>query len=243
MLLIIAAVPLETALLRQQLQNRCERQLGRYRLFSGTIANQQLLLAHSGVGQNAMAIQLTRLLEQFQPEAVLLCGCGGSYPHSSLGNGDLAIASEEICGDLGVATAEGFIALEELDIPQQPELMPQIRQRYPLQSDLTDLACRALPEAQFGPFVSVNCCSGHPSLSDALQQRTAGICENMEGAAAAQACAEYAVPLLELRGISNPTGSREPQDWEIKRGAEAAQQGVLKLLQYLSKQRNQPCDN
>jgi len=243
MLLIIAAVPLETALLRQQLQNCYERQHGQYRLFSGTIANQQLLLAHSGVGQNAMAIQLTRLLEQFQPQSVLLCGCGGSYPHSSLGNGDIAIASEEICGDLGVATAEGFIALEKLDIPQQPELMPQTRQRYPLQSELTELARQALPEAQFGPFVSVNCCSGYPALSDELQQRTNGICENMEGAAAAQVCAAYDVPLLEIRGISNPTGSREPQDWEIKRGAEAAQRGMLKVLQHLSKQRNPTCDN
>lgn len=231
MLLIIAAVPLETALLRQQLQNRSTVQLGSWQLFSGSLCDQELLLAHSGVGQNAMAIRLTRLLENYSPSAVLLCGCGGSYPGSGLQNGDLALASEEICGDLGVATEDRFIPLEQLNIPQQPELMLINQQRHPLQSGLTDWAQQVLPEARFGPFVSINCCSGHALLSDELHQRTGGICENMEGAAAAQVCTEYQLPLLELRGISNPTGTRDPQQWDIVRGAEAAQQGLLKLLQ------------
>ena len=52
----------------------------------------------------------------------------------------------------------------------------------------------------------------------------------MEGAAVAQACAEFDIPLLELRGISNPTGTRDPQRWDIARGTEAAQAGILKLL-------------
>jgi futalosine hydrolase len=52
----------------------------------------------------------------------------------------------------------------------------------------------------------------------------------MEGAAVAQVCAEFDLPLLELRGISNPTGTRDPQQWNIVRGAEAAQTGILKLL-------------
>jgi len=232
MLLIIAAVPLETALLRQKLQNCQPQKIGPYQIFSGRLYNQQILLAHSGVGQNSMAIQLTRLLAQHSPRAVLLCGCGGSYPASGLQIGDLALASEEICGDLGVATEETFTPLEELDIPQQPELMPSIQQHYPMQSELTDQAQQILPEALFGPFVTINCCSGHPALSEELQQRTTGICENMEGAAAAQVCAEFNLPLLELRGISNPTGTRDPRQWNIKQGAEAAQLGLLKVLQH-----------
>lgn len=232
MLLIIAAVPLETNLLRQQLQNCQTKPLGSYQFFSGTLYDQQILLAHSGIGQNAMAIQLSRLLERHSPQAVLLCGCGGSYPGSGLQNGDLTLASEEICGDFGVATEKRFIPLEQLDIPQQPELMPISRQNYPLQSELTDLARRILPQAHFGPFVSVNCCSGHEALSDERQRRTGGICENMEGAAAAQACAEFGLPLLELRGISNPTGTRDPQLWDIKQGAEAAQLGFLEILRH-----------
>lgn len=232
MLLIIAAVPLETALLRKRMQNRRGATFHNYQIFSGSLYEIPLLIAHSGVGQNAMAIQLTRLLTEYAPQAVLLCGCGGSYPNSGLRNGDLALASEEICGDLGVATKNGFIPLEQLDIPQQPELMPRILQRFPLQSKWSELARKALPQAKLGPFVTVNCCSGHPALSEELQRRTVGICENMEGAAAAQVCAAFDIPLLELRGISNPTGTRDPQQWDIERGAAAAQTGLLEILKH-----------
>ena len=243
MLLIIAAAPLETSLLRQQLQNRTTLTCGSCQIFSGTLQGQRVLLAHSGIGQNAMAIQLTRLLENYSPKAVLLCGCGGSYPASGLRNGDLALAAEEVCGDLGVATEDRFIPLEQLDIPHQPELMLNSPQRYPLQSALTELALKILPQASFGPFVTVNCCSGHRRLSNEIEKRTGGICENMEGAAAAQVCAEYHLPLLELRGISNPTGSRDPQHWDIPGAAEAAQRGLLKILQHWPQPEDTTCDN
>jgi futalosine hydrolase len=65
----------------------------------------------------------------------------------------------------------------------------------------------------------------------------------MEGAAAAQVCAEFSLPLLELRGISNPTGSRDPQLWDIKAGAEAAQRGLLQLLEQWPAAEEQTCAN
>ena len=230
MLLIIAAVPLETKLLRCRLQSPQTVPVGPRQAFSGKINNQPLLIAHSGVGQAAMALQLTRLAENHPLRSVLLCGCGGCYPGSGLKIGDLALADEEIYGDLGVATADRFIPLDQLDIPQDPSLMPPLQQRYPLQSQLGDWARSILPEAVCGPFVTVNCGSGRQLLSEELEQRTGGICENMEGAAAAQVCAEYQLPLLELRGISNPTGTHDPQQWDIAKGAETAQLAVLELL-------------
>ena len=232
MLLIIAAVPAETGLLRHQVENIHTASHAGYELTFGSIHNQQILLAHSGVGQTAMALRLTRLLQQYSCTAVLLCGCGGSYPDSGLQNGDLALASAEIFGDLGVATAESFIPLSDLDIPQDRRLMPNLQQTFDLDNQLLRHARQQLPNAACGRFVTINCCSGYPQLSADLQQRSGGICENMEGAAAAQVCAEFSVPLLELRGISNPTGSRDPQQWDIKAGVMAAQRGLLQLLKH-----------
>lgn len=243
MLLLIAAVPAETNLLRRQLVETKTATLGNLYLSFGTILQQQVLLTHSGIGQTAMAIGLTRLLENYPGIAVLLCGCAGSYPDSGLQIGDLAIATEEIYGDLGVATADDFIPLNKLAIPQDLQLMPALRQRIDLDSPLLAWARKQLPSATAGPFVTINCCSGHPQLSEALQQRTGGICENMEGAAAAQVCAEFGVPLMELRGISNPTGTRDPQQWNIKAGAEAAQRGVLQLLEQWPSSQEPACAN
>jgi futalosine hydrolase len=53
----------------------------------------------------------------------------------------------------------------------------------------------------------------------------------MEGAAAAQVCAEFSCPLLEVRGISNPTGTRANERWDIPLGMRVAQEAVLTLLQ------------
>ncbi len=231
MLLIIAAAPLETALLRQQLQQPQTSYLGSYQILSGQLQGQSVAVAHSGIGLSSMAMQLTRLLERRTYQAVLLCGCGGSFAQAGLTNGDLVLAEAEVFADLGVATAADFTPLEQLNISLPIELVPPCQQRFSLQSSLLNWARKQLPQAVCGTFVSVNCCSGHPQLSVELEQRSGAICENMEGAAAAQVCAEYQLPLLEIRGISNPTGTRDPQQWELRRGAEAAQRAVLALLQ------------
>ncbi|SHJ66959.1 futalosine hydrolase [Malonomonas rubra DSM 5091] len=243
MLIIIAAVPLETNLLRQELKDSRTEQLGSCCIEIGTIYDQDVLIAHSGVGQTAMSLQLTRLLERYPAKAVLLCGCGGSYPDSTLRNGELAIATAEFFGDLGVSCEEDFIHLSELEIPQNPELELIVQRSYLLPSPLVEHARKTLPQALCGTFVTVNSCSGCAALSNELQQRSGGICENMEGAAAAQVCAEYNLPLLELRGISNPTGSRDPQQWNIPLGAEAAQQGLLEILRHWPEKQEESCNS
>jgi len=230
MLLILAASPIETELLRKEIILLQILHCGSNPIFSGELRGHNILLVHGGIGQVNMAIHLTRLLNDYIPEAVLLCGCGGSYPGSDLKIGDLALATSEYLGDLGVALSEEFIPLEQLDLPQYPQLAPITQQSFPLDPDLLNRAQKILPDATCGAFVTVNCCSGNPDLSMELQQRSGGICENMEGAAVAQVCAEFDIPLLELRGISNPTGTHDPQQWDIVRGAEAVQAGLLQLL-------------
>ena len=231
MILLLAAAPLETTLLRKKITDIKTLHCGSVQIFSGKLQGQDILLCHGGIGQVSMAIQLTRLLSEHKPMAILLSGCGGSYPDSGLKIGDLALATEEIFGDFGVATTDKFIPLKQLDLPQNPQLAPVVQQSLPLNADLLSWAQEILPDAICGLFVTVNCCSGTTDLSTELQQRTGGICENMEGAAVAQVCAEFDLPLLELRGISNPTGTRDPQQWDIARATEVAQLGILELLE------------
>lgn len=231
MILILAATPVETSILRAQLQQPEISSCSGYVVFLGRLAHHQIILAHCGIGIANMAIQASRLIGHFTPSQAFLVGCGGSYPDSGLEIGDLAFAEQELYGDLGVMAKQGFIPLANLDLPYDSELMPPPRQNILLDQNLLNQATAILPEARRGIFVTVNCCSGTPELSLDLARRSAGICENMEGAAAAQVCADSSVPLLELRGISNPTGTRDPKRWDIKKGAESAQLAVLKLLE------------
>jgi futalosine hydrolase len=231
MVLVLAATPAETALLRREMNSSTKLQCGGRELLRGSLYGAAVVVGHAGIGAMLMAMQLTRMLTELRPEAVILCGCGGSYPDSGPGIGDLALASSEIYGDCGVTTDSGFIPLEQLKIPQQTRFAPLFRQSYKLDTPLFQRAAQLLPQAHCGPFVTVNNCSGTPELSRQLQQQTAGICENMEGAAAAQVCAEFSCPLIEIRGISNPTGTRADELWDIPLGMRVAQQAVLTLLQ------------
>ena len=230
MLLLLAAVPLETTLIRTNLGPRLG--LITNATLTANIARPipPLMLAHSGIGQINMAMQLTRILTAYHPQAVFLFGCGGAYPQSELQVGDVALATREIIGDTGVAEETEFIPFEQLKIPQQPELAPQFKQSYSLNHELLARAAQILPDIPQGPFVTVSTCSGHAALSDQIYQRTRGLCENMEGAAAARVCEQFNIPLLEMRGISNPTGTRDPQQWDIRTGTEAAQHALTTLL-------------
>lgn len=231
MVLVLAATPAETALLRQQLTSSTSWQCGGRELLRGNLCGATVVIGHAGIGAMLMAMQLTRILTELRPEAVILCGCGGCYPDGGLAIGDLVLASSEIYGDCGVTTDSGFIPLVQLNIPQQTHFAPLFQQSYQLDTPLYQRAVQLLPQAHCGPFVTVNNCSGTPELSRQLQQQTAGICENMEGAAAAQVCAEFTCPLIEVRGISNPTGTRGNELWDIPLGMRVAQEGVLTLLQ------------
>ena len=245
MLLLIAATSLETRALRQQMQLDPASAEQSYR--GQTAAGHETCLLHTGMGPASTAISLTRALERVRPAAVLMVGCGGSYPGSGLDTGALALASEEIFGDLGTITPEGFLPLENMAIPATPPPVQRILLQSELLQATSELLARAAKTAatplRWGRFVTVSTCSGTPRLSAELEKRTAGICESMEGASAAQACACYQVPFLELRGISNPTGSRDPAQWDIEHGSATAQWGLTQILDNWSMLETCLCNN
>jgi futalosine hydrolase len=230
MILLLAAAPAETTLLRAELEQTQAYAHFPHHLFSGSINGNEVLLAHGGIGSVNMAIQTTRLLSQIPIDQVLLFGCGGHYPQAALKTGDISLATSETYGDLGVETGSGFIPLEQLDIPQNPQLGPPVTQKIALDPELLSWAQSILSQAATGPFVTVTRCSGTTDLSDQLQERTGGICENMEGIAVAEVCQRFHIPLLELRGMSNPTGTRDSKLWNIRLAVENAQRAVQKLL-------------
>jgi len=87
-----------------------------------------------------------------------------------------------------------------------------------------------------GPFVTVSTCTGSTLVATEIEQRTKGICENMEGAAVALVCQQLSTPLLEVRGISNLVEDRDTSRWDLPSGMNAAQKAVLELLKIWTEQ-------
>ena len=236
MILLIAAVPLETELLRRALAPCEVRRCGGQALYQGKLDGENVALQHSGVGKANAAATTALLLDGLQPEAVLCFGCAGAYLQSGLQIGDLIVASEEYYGDEGALAPEGFLDMQALGLPTAERGGERWFNRFPADKELLTLGHRLIAaklgdrRVARGPLVTVSTCSGTAVAGEQLVRWTKGLGENMEGAAVAQMCARFGVPFFEVRGISNLVEDRDLSRWNLAAAATSAQLAVRALL-------------
>lgn len=229
-ILILSATAFEQERLRERVEEEVRQEVAGRMWVSGKIAGREVLLVATGIGAVNTAHALTCVLQARRPAWVLQVGIGGGYPESGLGIGDLALASEECYGDLGVKTGAGWQGAELIGIP----VLEQERvyfNRFPLDAEWVRKAAEILPAAKVGPFVTVQECSGTDELGVERGRRFAGVCENMEGAAVAHLCALYEIPFVEVRAISNIVEARDRDKWDLPLALERAQAAALQLVE------------
>jgi futalosine hydrolase len=238
MIALLCSVQAEAQLLLANLFVTGTTKLGNKSIIAGTIADQQVILCVGGMGKVNAAHAATLMLVEFAPEALIVFGVGGAYPSSGAAIGDVALAHEEIAGDEGVLTHEGFKDTEYIGIPLLKTASSVIYNAYPapealLKRALNSLTVSAVPEGSkvhCGPFVTLSTCTGTAQRAKELEDRHQGLCENMEGAAIAHVAGLHTIPWLEVRGISNIVEDRDLRKWDIPRAAEAAQKAVTRIL-------------
>jgi futalosine hydrolase len=152
-----------------------------------------------------------------KPGAIVVCGVGGAYPSSGLRVGDVACAETECYGDLGAASPAGFLDMKALGFPVVPSPVALYN----------ELPMQVFPSARRVKFVTMTTCTGTDAAARALESRTGGAVENMEGAAVAHVAHLHGVPVGEVRGISNIVTDRDTSTWRLKDAAAAAQEAVL----------------
>lgn len=84
-----------------------------------------------------------------------------------------------------------------------------------------------------GPIATVATCSGTDAAAAEVVRRTGALAEAMEGAAVVHSSRRLHIPAIELRVISNTTGDRPKQKWEIDRAFKALGESVGKAVQLL----------
>ena len=207
----------------------------------GSLYGKSVLLIEGGVGQVNTAAALTLALTRHDPAMILQFGVGGAYVRSGLEVGDLAVATEECYGDTGVLTPEGWMDLEGMGFPMLPAraLNKPLYNRIPLdvlraehirrclESGLDD---RSSHQVVSGPFITVQQCSGVKAVGDTLAARFGGICENMEGAAAAYVAEVNEIPFVEIRGISNRVVDRDLSKWDLPLAIRHCQRAVERIV-------------
>ena len=248
-IVLLTAVAAESDLLRAELTQAETIVCGHLPLRVGILHGQRVAIGCCGIGKTSAAAATATLLNHVCANRVIMLGCAGAYPASGLKVGDLAIASEEILGDEGVLTPQGFLDMEQMDLPVARVGERCYYNRFPidpqgltsLKALLHDYAINESIQCCCGPFVSVSTCSGTASHGALLHQRSGGIAENMEGAAVAQVCVMYQIPFIEIRAISNMVEDRDMSRWDLPGAMERAQHAVLHLLSQLNSETIKLC--
>lgn len=234
---ILSSVPFESDLVLAKLKYVRETVIAGKKVYQGKLFKKNILLMNSGICKVNAALSATALLENFPVRLIINSGIGGSYPDSGLKIGDIAIATKEICGDEGIITPEGHEGLEKIGIPLVQDGKRKYFNEFPLDKTLikktysivTRHASR-VTRVKAGNFVTVSATTGTRKRALELGKRFNAICENMEGAAVAQVCTIYRIPMLEMRGISNIAGIRDKRRWNIRLASENCQKAVLEIV-------------
>jgi futalosine hydrolase len=163
----------------------------------------------SGIGRtNAAAATTAALLEEGPFDGVLSVGIAGALPGSMLQPGELVVASACVYVEEGLQTPHGFSDTASMGFP----LGDFEGNRVPVEPRLT----RFLPgPLHQGPIATVATCSGTDALAAEVERRTGALAEAMEGAAVVHAARRLGIAGGEVRVISNSTGDRDRQRWDM----------------------------
>lgn len=233
-ILVVAATRMEVAYLIAA-TGAVTQDAGPRELYAAEVGGRQVLIGVTGIGKVNAASAVTAWIERFAPFLLINTGCGGAYVGMGLAVGDLAVATVETYGDDGVFTPGGWMGLETIGIPVLSRKGRSYFNEFPLSVTAHEkgmqLATALGVPVRRGRFVTVSSCSGTSARGAELAARFDGICENMEGAAAAHIALLYGVDCFEVRGISNMVEERDLSRWDIPLAVETAQRFVLKYLE------------
>ena len=182
----------------------------------------------SGIGRTNAAAATAEALVRAECggdrfEAVLCAGVAGALPGGGLAIGDLVVASRCAYVEEGMVTPGGFGDMEAMGfrlgdfagnvVPVDERLLRRLRALF-----------------RAGPVATVATCSGTDAAAAEVVRRSGAVAEAMEGAAVVHAARRLGVPAIELRAISNTTGDREDQVWDLPGALSALGDGVKKAV-------------
>lgn len=194
---------------------------------AGKTTGQPHALFVAGVGPLETAVRLTRRLCEGKGDIslVLNFGVAGAYVGSGAGLLDICLAESEVMGDFGICYGE---SVGPFDGQLASKVVFPLDQRYLAQA--WEILGRQGNGSKKGDFVTVNGATATAKRGAMLRAAHNGLCENMEGGAVARVCAEFAVPCLEVRCVSNMVEDRNLGNWQLAAAVHKCGQAVSLLI-------------
>jgi futalosine hydrolase len=183
-------------------------------------------LIMSGVGKSGAAAATVKACTENQYASVISIGIAGALPSDqSLSIGSSVIASRSSFSDEGVGSSDGFIPMSTLGFPAFTNGQDWIDHDQALVDHLHQIT------EHIGTIATVSWCSGDDGCAQGVVKRTGACAEAMEGASVALAAQmiDPSIRTSELRVISNTTGNRDKQVWDLD-GALAKLTELMEVL-------------
>lgn len=185
------------------------------------LAAPEVRVVVAGIGRTNAAAATAEALAEARAAgapfaAVISTGIAGALPGSNLAIGTVLVSDACIYAEEGIALPEGQGDMRALGFP----LGDFEGNRVPVDGALL-VAFRALGPAC--EIATVATCSGTDAAALSVRTRTGAMAEAMEGAAVVHAARRVGVPAIEIRSISNTTGDRATQRWDISAAFAALQ--------------------
>ncbi len=177
------------------------------------LAAPEVRVVVAGIGRTNAAAATAEALTEARATgapfaAVISTGIAGALPGSNLALGTVIVADACVYAEEGIALPEGQGDMRVLGFP----LGDFEGNRVPVDGALL-VAFRSLGPAC--AIATVATCSGTDAAALSVRTRTGAMAEAMEGAAVVHAARRVGVPAIEIRSISNTTGDRATQRWDI----------------------------
>ncbi|MFB4164832.1 5'-methylthioadenosine/S-adenosylhomocysteine nucleosidase [Alteribacillus sp. JSM 102045] len=227
---VIGAMDEEVELLKDQLKNRKDEEIGGSFFHIGYIKEQEVILVKSGIGKVNAAISTTVLLQKFKPDAVINTGSAGGF-NPALDVGDLVISKEVRYNDVD-ATVFGY---EFGQVPQMPakyeadDQLVQVAEKCAAHENLTALKGLIVSGDSF--------MSDDTRVSFLKNTFVEPQCAEMEAGAIAQVCYRFNAPFVIIRSLSDIAGqdAKLSYDQFLEKASVHSANLVLSMLEELNR--------
>jgi len=165
----------------------------------------------AGVGKASAAGGTARVIDPRRHRGVLSLGVAGTLDPrgTSPGIGDVVFAKRSVFADDGVRLGEGVLPLDEMGFGPFPDAGMGIDGDSALVAGLEGMIDVR------GVVATVSAGAGTDEVASEVRRRTGSVAEAMEGAAVGLVAARLGLPFAEVRVISNTTGDRARQRWDL----------------------------
>lgn len=162
-----------------------------------------------GVGPAASAAAAATALALLPCSAVVNCGIGGAFPGKAPPC-SIVVSDMVVAADLGAQTDDGFETLDALGFGPVT-----LDADTALAGACLERLVTAKLQARRGTILTVSTITGRQSRLAALASRWDPVAEAMEGYGVLLAAANFGVPAVELRTMSNVVGHRDVTTWDV----------------------------